>query len=114
MSARQKIESIFHPSEVSDFANSAKALSIGIGSFGEATELKNAGLDLTLCDISPKAVEFARESGYEAFVCNITEKNQLNEKYDYIFALEVLEHLVNPLAAIENPPPWLEKPSRKN
>jgi 2-polyprenyl-3-methyl-5-hydroxy-6-metoxy-1,4-benzoquinol methylase len=78
-----------------------KILSIGVGDFGEASELRKAGFDVTICDISPLAVETAKQQGYKAFEFDIT-KNVPNEKYDIVFALEILEHVINPLAAVKN------------
>ncbi len=77
------------------------ALSVGVGNLGEARKLTDAGFEVTICDISPLAVQSARKENFRAFECDIT-KNPPDGKYDYIFALEVLEHLVNPLAAIRN------------
>lgn len=78
-----------------------KVLSIGVGDFGEASELRKAGFDVTICDISPLAVETAKKQGYKAFEFDIT-KNVPNEKYDIVFALEILEHVINPLVAVKN------------
>jgi 2-polyprenyl-3-methyl-5-hydroxy-6-metoxy-1,4-benzoquinol methylase len=78
-----------------------KILSIGVGDFGEASELRKAGFDVTICDISPLAVETAKKMGYKAFEFDIT-KNIPTDKYDLVFALEILEHVINPLAAIKN------------
>jgi len=76
-------------------------LSVGVGSLGEARKLKEAGFEVTICDISPLAIQFAKKENFKAFECDIA-KNPPGGEYDYIFALEVLEHLVNPLAAIRN------------
>ncbi|MCK5580047.1 MAG: class I SAM-dependent methyltransferase [Candidatus Omnitrophica bacterium] len=78
-----------------------KVLSVGIGGLGEANELKAANFDVVLCDISQAAVDHAEDSGFEAVVCDITKEN-LTSQFDYIFALEVLEHLINPLQALGN------------
>jgi 2-polyprenyl-3-methyl-5-hydroxy-6-metoxy-1,4-benzoquinol methylase len=78
-----------------------RILSIGVGDLGEASELKKAGFDVTICDISPLAVETAKKMGYKAFEFDIT-KNIPSDKYDFVFALEILEHVINPLAAIKN------------
>jgi 2-polyprenyl-3-methyl-5-hydroxy-6-metoxy-1,4-benzoquinol methylase len=76
-------------------------LSIGVGNLGEARELKKAGFDVAICDISAKAIEYAKKEGFNSFVCDITSASPQG-CYNYIFALEVLEHLVNPLLAIQN------------
>ena len=82
-------------------SNRGRALSVGVGNHAEAKELKNAGFDVTVCDISAKAVEYAKRSGFDGFVCDIAS-NAPQGQYDYIFVLEVLEHLVSPLSAINN------------
>ena len=76
-------------------------LSVGVGTLGEARMLRDTGFEVTICDISPRAVASAGKEHFEAFECDVTQ-NVPGGKYDYIFALEVLEHLVNPLAAIRN------------
>lgn len=78
-----------------------KVLSIGVGSLGEAIELKKAGFDVNICDISPSAIQYAQKNGFRAFQCDIS-KSPPEGKYDFIFCCEVLEHIVNPLAGIEN------------
>ena len=82
-------------------SKSGSVLSIGVGNLGEAKELRDAGFDTTVCDISPRAIQFAEKENFNAFECDITASSPVG-KYDYIFALEVLEHLVNPFAAIKN------------
>ncbi len=77
------------------------ALSIGVASLSEAQELKKAGFNVTVCDISESAVEFARNEGFDAFQCDILDGSPAG-KYDYIFCMEVLEHTANPLKAILN------------
>lgn len=78
-----------------------KALSIGAGNFGEANYFRKAGFDVSICDISPKAVDYAKKLGFHSFTADITKP--LPEKgYDYIFCMEVLEHVTNPLVAIKN------------
>lgn len=76
-------------------------LSIGVGNLGEAGELKKSGFDITVCDISPSAIRYAEKNGFKAFQCDITKSSPIG-KYDFIFCMEVLEHLVNPLNAIKN------------
>jgi 2-polyprenyl-3-methyl-5-hydroxy-6-metoxy-1,4-benzoquinol methylase len=82
-------------------ADCGSVLSVGVGNLGEAKKLTESGFMVTICDISPLAVQFAQKENFRAFECDIT-KNPPEGKYDYVFALEVLEHLVNPLAAIRN------------
>jgi 2-polyprenyl-3-methyl-5-hydroxy-6-metoxy-1,4-benzoquinol methylase len=78
-----------------------KALSVGAGNLSEARELKKHGLDVVICDISPLAIRYAQENEFEAFQCDISGMVPMGE-YDFVFCFEVLEHLVNPLKAVEN------------
>lgn len=82
-------------------SKTGSVLSIGVGNLGEAKELRDAGFETTVCDISPLAVQCARKQQFESFECDITA-NPPTGKYNYIFALEVLEHLANPLTGIKN------------
>jgi len=78
-----------------------RALSVGVGNFGEADHIKKAGFDIEICDLSPKAVAKAYEKGYAAFVADISEPLE-RCGYDFIFCMEVLEHVTNPLKALKN------------
>lgn len=81
-----------------------KVLEIGcaIGAFSKI--LKERGFNITAVDISEFIIEKAKklQSGINFKVLDIEKKTKLNEKYDYIFAFEVLEHLENPKHALSN------------
>lgn len=78
-----------------------KSLSIGILSLTEAELLEKAGFENTICDISPKAIEYAHSRGFKAIECDIVNSIPPG-KYDFVFCFEVLEHLTNPLKALDN------------
>ena len=80
---------------------SGSVLSIGVGNLTEAIILEEAGFSVTVCDISMEAVNYAKENGFKSFQCDITKKIE-SAKYDFVFALEVLEHLVNPKQSLNN------------
>jgi len=82
-------------------SNRGKALSVGAGNFGEADCIRDAGFDVDICDISARAVDMAKKLGYNAFVADVT-KPIPEAGYDYIFCLEVLEHVTDPLKALNN------------
>lgn len=81
-----------------------KVLELGcaIGAFSKL--LKERGFNVTAIDISQFIIEKARklQSGINFKVLDIEKNPKLNEKYDYIFAFEVLEHLKNPKRALFN------------
>lgn len=81
-----------------------KVMEIGcaIGAFSKL--LKERGFKVTAVDISEfiieKAKKLQRDINFK--VLDIEKKTELNEKYNYIFAFEVLEHLENPKKALSN------------
>jgi len=76
-----------------------RLLDFGCGRGVIMNYFSRAGYDVTGADISPGAVEIARNSGHNAFVFDI-EANELNDKYDVILCLEVLQQLHNPAKAV--------------
>lgn len=81
-----------------------KVLELGcaIGAFSKL--LREREFNVTAIDISQFIIEKAKklQSGIKFKVLDIEKKIKLNEKYDYIFAFEVLEHLENPRKALSN------------
>lgn len=79
-----------------------KVLEIGcsIGAFSK--HLKQRGFDVEAIDISGFIVTRAQrlQKDIKFKVMDIEGEIKLKKKYDYIFALEVLEHLKNPLKAL--------------
>ena len=78
-----------------------KSLSVGVVDLTEARLLKNAGFENTICDISSLGVKYAVENGFDAFECDIVNDTPRGE-YDFIFCFEILEHVSNPLKALNN------------
>lgn len=90
---------------------SKKVLEVGcaIGSF--AKHLSERGFDVTAIDISEFIIKKAQklQKNINFKVLDIEKNNRIEEKYDYIFAFEVLEHLKNPRKALENMRKLLKK-----
>lgn len=80
------------------------ALEIGcaLGSFAKI--LKENGFKVVAADISKFIVGKARnlQPDLDFKVINIEEEVKIKQKFDFIFAFEVLEHLKNPKTAIKN------------
>lgn len=74
----------------------------GIGAFAKILFERNFKVDAT--DISPFIIKRAKkihpDINFE--VLDIEKNTEMNEKYDYIFAFEVIEHIKNPLKALVN------------
>lgn len=74
----------------------------GIGAF--AKHLRERGFEVTATDISHFIIKQAKkhQKDINFRVDNIEKEFKINKKFDYIFALEVLEHLKNPKRALAN------------
>lgn len=81
-----------------------KVLEIGcsIGAFSK--HLKQRGFDVEAVDISKFIITRAQilQKDISFKVMDIEREIKIKKKYDYIFALEVLEHLQNPTKALAN------------
>ena len=81
-----------------------KVLEVGcaIGSFSKL--LSERGFDVVATDISEFIIEKASklQKDVKFKILDIEKDVKVNEKYDYIFAFEVLEHLNNPQKALFN------------
>ena len=81
-----------------------KVLEVGcaIGAFSKI--LKEKGFNVVATDISPFIIDKAQklQKDVKFKILDIEKDVKVNEKYDYIFAFEVLEHLNNPQKALFN------------
>ncbi len=88
-----------------------KVLEVGcaIGAFSKI--LSERGFETTAVDISGFIIEKARklQKDVRFKVLDIEKDIEINEKYDYIFAFEVLEHLNDPVKALSNMKKLLKK-----
>lgn len=84
--------------------NGKKALEVGcaIGAFSKL--LKERGFKVVATDISEYIIEKAKklQTGIEFKVLDIGKGMNPEEKFDYIFSFEVLEHIKNPKKALLN------------
>lgn len=73
-----------------------KILDIGCGPGFDSSYFSKKGFVVHACDISNKAIEYAKKhnQGPKYFVCNFEEKH-VKEKYDAIYAFEVIEHVLD-------------------
>lgn len=80
-----------------------RVLDVGCGRGGFLAYLKQRrpNMQISVCDISPVAVEKAREAGVHAFVHNPAEA-PLPGTYDYVTCFEVLEHIPDAETAFRN------------
>lgn len=80
-----------------------------IGSFAKI--LKENNFKVVASDISEFIIEKAKrlQSNIEFKVLDIEKEGNAKKKYDYIFALEVVEHLKNPKKALQNMKKLLKK-----
>lgn len=88
-----------------------KVLEIGCGIGAFARILFERGFDVEATDISAYILKKAKKNqpNIDFKVLDI-EKNTLSEnKFDYIFALEVMEHLKNPIKALKNSKKMLKR-----
>lgn len=91
--------------------NGREALEVGcaIGAFSNL--LKERGFRVTATDISEYIIEKAKklQKDVKFKILDIEKNIKVNEKYDYIFAFEVLEHLNDPYKALFNMKRLLKK-----
>lgn len=83
--------------------NGRKVLEIGCGIGAFAKILDERGFKVKAIDISPYIIEKAKKilPQIDFQVLDIEKNTIKNEKFDYIFALEVLEHLRNPTKVLK-------------
>jgi len=88
-----------------------KALEIGCGEGYVTKRIHDMGINVEGADVSEDVIELARLKypGIKFTVKSIYELSKYKEKYDIVFAIEVLEHLDSPRKAVEE----LKKVSRK-
>ena len=81
-----------------------KVLEVGCGIGAFAKILNERGFEVNATDISAYIIKKAKKNLPEIDFqkLDIEKKTKVKNKYDYILAFEVLEHLKNPTKAIEN------------
>lgn len=81
-----------------------RVLEIGCGIGAFAKILFERGFKVDATDLSPFIVKRAKKihPDINFKILDIEKDTEMTEKYDYIFAFEVMEHLKNPSKAMEN------------
>lgn len=81
-----------------------KVLEVGCGLGGFAKILSERGFEVIASDKSTFIIEKAKKlnQNIKFSVFDVELSNQLGNKYDMIFAFEVMEHLQNPKKAMKN------------
>ncbi|HEU4437453.1 MAG TPA: class I SAM-dependent methyltransferase [candidate division Zixibacteria bacterium] len=72
-----------------------KILDAGAGRGLMARMLAEEGFDVSACDVSSDSVNLLRQQGLVSFVFDL-EEDELEQKYDAIFCMEVLQYLRYP------------------
>lgn len=75
-------------------------LTIGAGNLVEPLGFKQAGFETSVADIADAQFERAQSLGIASYRVDL-ERDAIPGQYDVVCCLEVLEHLVDPLAALE-------------
>ncbi len=75
----------------------------GEGSNLNFIRILNGGAELTGCDVSERALVLAREKApFAEFYLFDCEKEKLEKSFDLVISSDVMEHLENDVAAIQN------------
>jgi SAM-dependent methyltransferase len=88
-----------------------KVLDVGCGDGRLGVELHKLGIRTDGFDASPVRVQLAQDTGAGNYVCGdlyalLDEDGPYHLDYDFVFAIEVLEHLENPTEAIRLARQW--------
>ena len=92
-----------------------KVLDIGCAEGRLAIKLAKQGHDITVADISEKQLNKVKNNSKNLNIktihCDIEQQiNSLqNDQFDYIFFMDIIEHLRNPMKALENIRPLLKQ-----
>jgi 2-polyprenyl-3-methyl-5-hydroxy-6-metoxy-1,4-benzoquinol methylase len=78
-----------------------RLLEVGCGPGWALEVFRDSGFTVEGIDVSEEAVRRARKSGLEASVLNFEREDLGRDGFDIVVAMEVIEHLYDPLAAID-------------
>ena len=101
---QKEIGNYYLENYVRPFAEGRKILDIGCAEGGVLEVIENAGFDCTGLEHSEHRVEYAKKTGSKKikFIHGDIETKKLGNKFDVILMLDVIEHLENKQAALEN------------
>jgi len=78
-------------------------LEVGCGSGDNLSALSRYGYEMTGADIAPEALELARQRVPQARLLLLDiEKEVLSEQFDLLTSLQVLEHILDDMAALRH------------
>jgi 2-polyprenyl-3-methyl-5-hydroxy-6-metoxy-1,4-benzoquinol methylase len=75
-------------------------IDIGCGHGGVSAELVTLGYEVTGVEINSDAIKSLRKKGFKVIKKNISHPLEINEKFDIILILDVLEHLFDPYSLL--------------
>ena len=76
-------------------------LDIGCGHGGVCSELINKGFNVSGIEINDEAINSLRSKGFKTYHRDITKPLNINNNFDIILILDVLEHLFDPLQLLK-------------
>jgi len=94
----QRLDEIF--SEFASFRRTNRLLDIGCGAGSLLQAARRAGWEAEGTEISPPAIEQARDAGFKVFHGDLVEAKYPDGYFDVVAASEILEHLPDPQAML--------------
>lgn len=90
-------------SRVVALAPGRECLNLGSGPFLELGELPETGHRFTVCDVDPRAVEFARNlHGARLVGADVVQPDQplpyQSDRFDLVVSMDVIEHVADPVS----------------
>lgn len=81
---------------------SLRVLDIGCGTGLNASQIAASGHDVVGVDVSDVAIEKFKECGFEGYVCDVIEGMPFEDNsFDLVFAAEVIEHIADTEAFLQ-------------
>ncbi len=84
----------------SRYRQTNRLLDVGCGAGSLLQAAHDNGWDAQGIDVSASAVSYARNLGFEVFHGELSEAKLANGQFDVITAVEILEHLFDPVATV--------------
>ena len=93
---------------VPPFSAGSTALDVGCGYGGVCRQLAARGYEVAGVEINTEALESLRRAGIRTYSFDLNDEWPLEHRFDLIVMVEVLEHLFDPIAALEQAKRHLE------